>query len=120
MLQGTIIKHGESLAIECTSPMLNEPKMVRHVWEIARYRVAGMSWRSEQEAIGRDATIRDGRVRCYLGEGCYLDGELADLGATPAVLVETLDIPCPRARTQTRWHYGRWEKYSKRSGWIPA
>lgn len=119
-LTGTIIKNGSTLAIECTSPLFNEPKATRHVWEIAHYHVSGASWRGADEAIGKQATISDGRITCYLGNGSRLDGTLANGGATEAVAVETVDIPPPKVRNGTgiRYRSGRWEKYSKKDGWI--
>jgi hypothetical protein len=43
-------------------------------------------------------------------------------GATKAEFVETSEIPCPKVRKgiETRYHNGRWEKYTKQGGWIAA
>jgi hypothetical protein len=120
-LPGTIVRHGGKLAFESTSPMLNEPKLVRHVWELATAATSGMCWRAPEDSIGKPATIQDGRVSCYLGQGCYLSGTLADGGATRAIIVETIPIPCPKVRAgiETRWHNGQWQKLLK-TGWRNA
>ena len=43
-------------------------------------------------------------------------------GDKQASHVEEAEIPAPKVRKgiETRWNRERWEKYSKREGWIPA
>lgn len=33
---------------------------------------------------------------------------------------ERVDVPCPKVRkgTETRWHLGQWQKYTRRDGWV--
>ena len=47
---------------------------------------------------------------------------LKDDGRTQAVKQETEDIPCPKVRAgiETRFRNGRWEKWLKAKGWVPA
>lgn len=119
-LQGKIIRRENGrLAIRCDSTDHSKPQLISHVWEMERWRTHGMSYAGENEAVGRDATIRDGRVSCYLGQGNWLYGELGNGGNTPAVSIDITDIPKPRTRVETRWQYGRWEKLT-RKGWIAA
>ena len=66
----------------------------------------------------------------HLGEGIYrekpepgrLTFRLAQGGSTKSAVEETEPVPAPKVRkgTETRWHGGRWEKYSKREGWVIA
>ena len=122
-MKGTILKRDNGkLAIECLSFHYAKPEMTRHVWEIDSYTFTGL-WRgNEGHAIGREATISDGRVNVYLGNGAYLEGRLKDGGQTHAVVVETIPVPSPKVRkdVETRWRDGRWQKYMKRGGWIDA
>lgn len=96
-----------------------EPKLVRHTWAIPNPTTRGMSWCSEEQAIGKDATLTYGRVHCYLGNGNYLDTMLPQGGDTPASSVDILDIPQPKCRVPTRWHNGQWQKQT-RKGWVPV
>jgi hypothetical protein len=78
-----------------------------------------MSAISIEDAIGREATIQDGRVSVYCGNGNYLDGGLVDGGQTKSIKTETIDVPRPKCRVETRWRDGRWEKLL-RKGWVAA
>ena len=44
---------------------------------------------------------------------------LKDGGKTRPLVVEETAIPKPRGK-QVRWNWGKWEKYTKRGGWVPA
>lgn len=48
--------------------------------------------------------------------------QLKDGGSTKPIRVDEADAPAPKVRrgTETRWNRGRWEKLSKREGWIAA
>lgn len=47
---------------------------------------------------------------------------LPDRGDTQAVHVEEVSAPSPKVRSnvEVRWYCGRWEKFLKREGWVPA
>ncbi len=120
-LQGKIIKvDGGRLAIECLSTDYSKPLQYRHVWAFDAYRFSGMSYCREDDAIGKPASVTDGRVSCYLGNGNYLKATLPQGGSTKAIILEVTDLPAPKCRCETRWHNGRWEKYNARKGWIVA
>lgn len=40
----------------------------------------------------------------------------------PPIGAEEVAVPCPKVRfgLETRWHEGRWQKYLKTQGWVPA
>lgn len=121
-LQGKIIELAKDrYGFESISANYNQPTVIRHVWEIATIRTRGMSYCRIEESIGRDASITDGRVSCYLGNGNYVYGELAEFGSTRAILVEETPVPKPRVRkdTETRWYAGQWQKLT-RKGWQAA
>lgn len=40
--------------------------------------------------------------------------------STYAGIMEQEPIPPPKTRVETRYRYGRWEKYLKSKGWVPA
>jgi hypothetical protein len=116
-LTGKIIKlDREQFGFECISTDHNKPEHIRHVWPIASLQTRGMSYCRNDEAIGKPATIQDGRVSCYLGNGNYVHGALPELGQTKALTVETSPVPRPKCRVETRWRSGRWEKLT-RKGW---
>lgn len=98
-----------------------EPKITTHVWEIAAYKWRG-SYVDVKDAIGKPATLHDGRVSCYMGNGSYIDGALEHGGQTQAISVETTDAAPPKVRKgiEIRWQDGRWQKYSKKDGWVAA
>ena|SRR5580765_3026839 len=122
-LQGKIIKLDDGrLAFESVSASYNTPETIRHLWVMEHYRFSGMGAASEEDAIGKPASITDGLISCYLGNGRYLTGQLAQGGATPAISVEVKPAPRPRVRagTELRWQAGHWEKYTKVHGWVAA
>ena len=119
-LHGTIIAL-ESLqyGFEYVTTNYNEPTRIRQVWPIESLRTEGMSYCRNDEAIGKPASVTDGRVSCYLGNGNWVKGALPDGGKTKATILETTPIPRPKCRVETRWHGGRWEKLTRR-GWVAA
>jgi hypothetical protein len=122
-LHGKMIKLDNGhLAIECRSTHYSDPKEIRHVWELPAYRIRGLGRCAESDAIGKAATVTDGRISCYVGNGIFVEGELPQGGSTPAIVVETTDIPRPKVRAgiETRWSDGQWQKYTKARGWIAA
>lgn len=117
-LQGTLIQFANgTLAVEYQCAMTNEPKMIRHVWPLGHYRTSGMSYCRIEDAIGKTASVRDGYVSVYLGNGNYLNGTLTEGGSTKSLETSVTDIPAPKCRTETRWRNGRWEKLL-RKGWV--
>lgn len=119
-LDGTLIQFDrETLAIQYDATLYNEPKTVRQIWPLGYYKFSGMSYCDLAAAIGKPARIDQGRVSVYLGNGNYLTGDLLNGGKTQSIKTETLDVPRPKCRTETRWHDGRWEKLW-RKGWVPA
>jgi hypothetical protein len=120
-LHGKVIELGKDrLGFEHVSFHHEKPMQIRQVWPIATYRTRGMSYCSIADAIGRAATISDGRVSCYLGNGNYLEGALPQLGQTQSIVCEESAVPAPKVRrgTETRWHNSQWQKLT-RKGWSP-
>lgn len=121
-LNGTIIDLGNgTFGFEYRDSDYNKPELMRQVWPIASLQTRGsMSYCRNEEAIGKPATIQDGRVSCYLGNGNYVHGTLPELGATKSIVLEITPAPRPKCRSELRWYAGRWQKYSARKGWISA
>jgi hypothetical protein len=99
----------------------SKPEQGRQIWEISAYRTRGMSYCEAKDAIGREASIQDGRVSCYLGNGNYFYGELPQGGSTHSISLEFTPIVMPKVRAgiETRYYRGRWEKLLK-TGWKAA
>ena len=122
-LQGTIIKLDDGrLAFEHISANYSTPETIRHLWAIEFYSFKGMGAATEEDAIGKPASIMHGQISCYLGNGRYMAGHLKDGGSTPAISVEVKPAPRPRVRkgTELRWQAGHWEKHTKSHGWVAA
>lgn len=119
-LQGKIIELShDQFGFEYLATDYNKPEQIRQIWPIVALRSRGMSYCRNDEAIGKPASIQDGRVSCYVGNGNYIYGELPELGATKSILLVTSPVPRPKCRSELRWHSGRWEKLT-RKGWVTA
>jgi hypothetical protein len=48
--------------------------------------------------------------------------QLVDGPKTKSIKTIEQEIPCPKVRKgiETRYRYGKWEKYLKTRGWVPA
>ena len=94
---------------------------MRQVWAIESLRTSGMSYCRIDEAIGKPASVTDGKVSCYLGNGNYVSGALIGGGSSKSITLEITPAPRPRGvRSELRWYNGAWQKYSVRKGWIAA
>ncbi len=104
---------------QSTSPEYDKPLTRTWIWPLVNPRIEGMCGNSFENAIGRDATCRNGHVSCYLGNGSYFRAEMPDLGSTKALSITEAPVACPKVRgtTETRWHEYRWEKLT-RKGWV--
>jgi hypothetical protein len=120
MLRGKIIDMGKGkLGFEHTSYDSREPVAQVMVWEMLEAACSGYSWCEQGQAIGREASIADGVVSCYLGQGNYVRCYLPERGSTKATMVRSESVPCPKVRKgiETRWRDGRWQKLL-RAGWT--
>lgn len=120
-LNGKIISLGaDRYGFEFIDRMGIEPTEIRQVWEIASYRTSG-AYFAMGDVLTRAGSITDGQVSCYLGNGSWFNGSLAQGGSTPSIIQETRPVPAPKVKagTPTRWRDGRWEKQLTR-GWVAA
>lgn len=124
MLKGKIIylKDRSKFGFEYHDTLGHKPIAIRHVWEIESFTMKRYSYCTAVDAIGRDASITDGLVSCYLGNGNYFYGTMAQGGSTPAIITEESEVECPKVRAgiETRWKDGCWQKYLKTKGWVAA
>jgi hypothetical protein len=120
-LQGKIIELSrDTYGFEYIDNDYNKPEQIRQVWPIVALQTRGsMSYCRNEEAIGKPASISDGRVSCYLGNGNYVHGQLPELGATKSIVLEVSPVPRPKCRVETRWYAGRWQRLT-RKGWQNA
>jgi hypothetical protein len=119
-LQGKIVVHKFQYHFEYITTLYDKPVRVRTLWPIETLRTSGYSYASAGDAIGRPATVTDGRVHCYLGNGNSATGTLPEGGATKAVVQEESPVERPKCRSELRWRNGRWEKNTARKGWVQA
>ena len=120
-LHGKIISLGQDrFGFEYVTGIYDKPEIMRQIWAIESLRTSGMSYCRNDEAIGKPASVSDGKVSCYLGNGNYVSGPLVDGGSSKSVSLEITPAPRPRCKSELRWYQGSWQKYSARKGWIAA
>jgi len=110
----TLEEHNGYLYIVHSGPDLFQPVM-RRLWYPIGVRAA-------------DFPAHIGQRMRPLGDGLYQPAEgysptkyrLAERGRTLPEFSEAEPIPAPKTRVPTRWENGRWEKYLKHKGWVPA
>lgn len=108
----------ETMGFEYRHPQYDKPIEIRQVWVIEYARTSGYSFCQPADAIGKDATVTDGMVSCYLGNGNYVKGPLVGGGSGKSIVCEQIPIPRPRnVRSELRWYYGAWQKLT-RKGWV--
>ncbi|MBD3251079.1 hypothetical protein GF380_01225 [Candidatus Uhrbacteria bacterium] len=96
-------------------PRLDEPK-IDTLWYPLQYEQGGKA------RLDRYTRHLEGNVvRKYTGS-LYIDddGKTYRLLSNKADFVGTEDVPPPKTRVKVRWVHGRWEKYLKQKGWVPA
>jgi hypothetical protein len=117
-LLGKIIDLGNGqFGFEYITTDYNKPEQIRQVWPITALRTSGMSYCRNDEAIGKPASLTEGHVSCYLGNGNYVSGVLPERGATKSIALDITPIAPPKCRVETRWYDGRWQKLMKK-GWV--
>lgn len=113
MLNGTIVLLDGVPHVRCPMTLFAEPVEVVRYWPLPA-------------ATGR---VDEGDETFYQGDGYVLvtnsrwggrNYALPNGGQTEAVKVEEFPVPEPKTRLETRWKDGRWEKLTKRSGWVAA
>ena len=120
-----VLEHGRILIRE-TTLMQNEPTMMIHYWPTRFGRqVLVNPFATEHDKTEDIQVERDGHYGYLLRfPGCGFWSESPLQGDQKAMRVDTEPYPCPKVRKgiETRYHYGRWEKYLKSSkrGWIPV
>lgn len=105
-----------TLAIVSDYPDSEQPVIHRSWWRISN------GWRRDEcEAwIGQEVQrVSPGRYTWYGGMS-PTTFRLERGGETIAFKNEQIPVPKPKTRVETRWNWGRWEKYLKNKGWVPA
>lgn len=84
------------------------------------YRVKWCRRSEHDQEIGKTAE-RDGvgLYRVYMGFGSHLLGLVGGGSALPVLTTETA-IPAPKRAKDVRYWCGRWEKWTKSTGWTAA
>lgn len=99
----------------------SEPKIRRLWWKITHgERVCALN---PDEHDGNNLHRHDTGSYTVLSRNGYTGYDRISVRCMPnaeADIVEEEDFECPKTRKgiDTRYQYGRWEKYSKRDGWI--
>lgn len=116
-MTGKITLIGHDYHVGNEYPMLSEPTRIITLWRVLAHRVTGpqapelAAGLEVQYLTGSDTTWQAYRQGAYLVLTTERDGQHS-----------TAPIPCPKVRAgiETRYRDGRWEKYPKSSGWVPA
>ena len=118
--------------IESTFAAFEKPELIRNRYPIIGARPArGNMGPAPILAHGLEVTyVRDSSYPfpdIQGGKACrwtaYKDGAYLEVEAGNTCTQQiTEEIPAPKVRkgTEIRYQYGRWEKFSKREGWIAA
>lgn len=120
MMIGTIRKRGNSFVIEYQYPATAEPVWIGVRWTIVDSRRTGPF--APALTIGTEVRYANDPIDRVLWQA-YAQGDYlkvwTERDGTP---MDAEPIPCPKVRKgiDTRYYCGRWEKYSKREGWIAA
>ena len=114
--------HDGWLCVVYQSPSYMEPDLIRLWWPVCRMTEADM----KDSALEIGAPVTDGGIDqpFYVdrgaGFGSLLSLPLKDGGTTKPIKSESVPIPAPKTKCETRYERGRWEKYLKAKGWVAA
>jgi hypothetical protein len=135
MLKGTFIKFSliggtpDRYGFENISQNMTKPEEVKLIWTVINPACRNsLGYVTVEEALGKEATLRDGVVSVYCGYGRCIVGELEGGKDAKAAVVEITEVPRPKVRNhvELRWHHdgyrGFWQKYLKSTGkgWVRA
>lgn len=98
--------------VEHRSTMTFEPKLTILRWYLGESRYA------DPDLNGKEVTWHNGVISCRVSALSAFQHYLS--GSTVADIVESIDIPPPKTKAETRWNNGRWEKLLKTKGWVCA
>lgn len=111
---GTLEKRNGWLYAVLRAPMYNEPTMVIN-WYPLRIKPRDVS----RDAIGQKMDAQHDSAS-FIGREDGLRYRLPQGGKTRPEFTETEPIPPPKRCKQVRYMHGRWEKYTRATGWTPA
>jgi len=118
-MQGVLREREGALYVVYETTKDSEPQRVRMWWLVQQTR--GNQYSANRPEAGDKATANGDSHSwgCYR-EGCGSTGSVSFPGNQQAAFVETEDVPQPKVRKgiEIRWYQGRWQKYTKREGWI--
>lgn len=121
-LTGKLVDRNGKLYVLYETAHDSEPKITFMWWLIER--TVGNPYHCSRPEAGDVAThTGDGTWSAHRADTCSSSGTVhTGGGGVKAELVETVSAPGPKVRSniETRWYRGRWEKYSKVKGWVPA
>jgi hypothetical protein len=120
MMVGKIVSRDGKLFVLYETSDFSEPKITHIWWQIVR--TTGNPYHCNRPAEGDVATFRgNGEWSTHDGKTNVTSGSVnTGSGDSKAAHVVTFSAPAPKVRSnvETRWQDGRWQKYSKRQGWI--
>lgn len=105
---------GGNWAVESSYPANSTPELITIAWK-----VTGMARRG----MGPAPEFRDGLEVQHVGSDqfqAYAHGAYLVLMTEHEGTSRTEPLPVPRVRGEVRYRMGRWEKLTKRQGWVPA
>lgn len=116
-MTGTVRKAGDGWTIEHSYTAQETPERITVTWRVlASARSGAVAFAPELRDELEIRFVTDDRWEAYASGG-YLMLTTEHEGA-----VSRTPVPCPRVRAgvETRYRHGRWEKLTKRAGWVAA
>lgn len=117
-LAGRLALRDGALFIVYETTLDSEPTLKRLWWRVEHTK--GEPYSGRTPLAGDTCTSSGNNWHCSR-EGCGLTGSVYAAGNREAEIVEFEPVPRPKVRKgiETRWHYGKWEKLTKK-GWVPV
>jgi hypothetical protein len=122
-MKATIQYHDKVWYVVSEYAIFSEPKIRRLGWKVTSGERLGAL--NPDEHNGNELYRHDTGSYTVLSRNGYTGFDRISVRVAPdaqADFVEEEVFDCPKVRknVETRYHDGRWQKYSKREGWIAA
>jgi len=114
-----IVKHNKIWCVAESFTGHDKPELVTNHWPVGRIE----PWIDLEKHNGCDVSRQNSCNYGYtlrLAAYDYVRLYLKDLGKTESIHTTIDPLPCPKVRKgiETRYRWGKWEKYLKTQGWV--
>lgn len=117
----TLAVHNGILCVKYQSTLNDKPAVAIRYWPITEARNYSPELIAQMVNARPDDLLDNRQNGSYsFREAPYrwVDLRLKDGGKTIPIHTEEYPLPAPKARTEVRWHDGRYQKFLKSSGWV--